>query len=79
MRTTRRLAGNGSSTGMTESHGYSIAGRDIPVARLLAIAKTDAEAAEIAREAQNGFLRLTYTRNYSRTAETPFNATSTLS
>lgn len=33
-----------------EKHGYSIAGRDIPVARLLAVAKTDAEAERVARE-----------------------------
>jgi alkanesulfonate monooxygenase SsuD/methylene tetrahydromethanopterin reductase-like flavin-dependent oxidoreductase (luciferase family) len=40
-----------------EAHGHSIAGRDIPVARLLAIAKTDAEAAEIAREGAKWLLK----------------------
>jgi alkanesulfonate monooxygenase SsuD/methylene tetrahydromethanopterin reductase-like flavin-dependent oxidoreductase (luciferase family) len=33
-----------------EDHGYSIAGREIPTARLLAIAPSDAEAAEVARQ-----------------------------
>ena len=32
-----------------EAHGHSIAGREIPMARLLAVAETDAEAEEIAR------------------------------
>lgn len=32
-----------------EAHGHSIAGRDIPMARLLAVAETDAAAEEIAR------------------------------
>ncbi len=32
-----------------EEHGHSIGGRDIPMARLIAIADTDAEAAEIGR------------------------------
>ena len=32
-----------------EVSGYSIAGRDLPMARLIAVADTDAEAAEIAR------------------------------
>jgi alkanesulfonate monooxygenase SsuD/methylene tetrahydromethanopterin reductase-like flavin-dependent oxidoreductase (luciferase family) len=33
-----------------KEHGYSIAGREIPMARLLAIASTDARAAEVARQ-----------------------------
>ncbi len=32
-----------------EANGYSIEGRDLPMARLIAVADTDAEAAEIAR------------------------------
>jgi alkanesulfonate monooxygenase SsuD/methylene tetrahydromethanopterin reductase-like flavin-dependent oxidoreductase (luciferase family) len=32
-----------------EAHGHSIAGREVPIARLLAIAATEAEAAEVAR------------------------------
>jgi alkanesulfonate monooxygenase SsuD/methylene tetrahydromethanopterin reductase-like flavin-dependent oxidoreductase (luciferase family) len=32
-----------------ESHGKTIAGREIPVVRLIAVADTDAEAAEVAR------------------------------
>jgi alkanesulfonate monooxygenase SsuD/methylene tetrahydromethanopterin reductase-like flavin-dependent oxidoreductase (luciferase family) len=32
-----------------ETHGYSIAGRDIPMTRLIAVAETDAEAEDIAR------------------------------
>ncbi|MGH7249244.1 MAG: LLM class flavin-dependent oxidoreductase, partial [Pseudomonadota bacterium] len=42
-----------------ETHGYSIEGRDIPTARLLAIADTDAEAAQIARQGA-GWLLKTY-------------------
>jgi alkanesulfonate monooxygenase SsuD/methylene tetrahydromethanopterin reductase-like flavin-dependent oxidoreductase (luciferase family) len=32
-----------------EAHGHSLAGRDIPIARLVAVAETDAAAEEIAR------------------------------
>ena len=39
------------------AHGHSIAGRDIPTARLLAIAATDAEAAEVAREGAQWLLK----------------------
>lgn len=42
-----------------ETHGYSIEGRDIPTARLLAIADTDAEAAQVARQGA-GWLLKTY-------------------
>jgi alkanesulfonate monooxygenase SsuD/methylene tetrahydromethanopterin reductase-like flavin-dependent oxidoreductase (luciferase family) len=40
-----------------EEHGYSIEGREIPVARLLAIASTDAEAAEVAHQGAHWMLR----------------------
>lgn len=40
-----------------ESHSYSIAGRQIPIARLLAIAPTDAEAAEVARQGASWLLK----------------------
>ena len=40
-----------------EAHGYSMAGRDVPMARLLAIAPSDAEAAEIAREGAKWLLK----------------------
>ncbi len=40
-----------------EEHGHSITGRDIPMARLLAIAPTDAEAADVAREGAKWLLR----------------------
>ncbi len=33
-----------------EAHGHSIAGREIPIARLLAVADTDEEALEVARQ-----------------------------
>lgn len=36
--------------GELEAHGYSLAGRDIPMARLVAISETDAAAEKIARE-----------------------------
>jgi alkanesulfonate monooxygenase SsuD/methylene tetrahydromethanopterin reductase-like flavin-dependent oxidoreductase (luciferase family) len=36
--------------GELESHGYTIAGRDLPMARFLAIADTDAEALAVARQ-----------------------------
>src|SRR5713101_7448106 len=39
------------------AHGHSIAGREIPTARLLAIAGTDAEAAEVAREGAQWLLK----------------------
>jgi alkanesulfonate monooxygenase SsuD/methylene tetrahydromethanopterin reductase-like flavin-dependent oxidoreductase (luciferase family) len=39
------------------SHGHSIDGRDIPIARLLAIAPTDREAAEVARQGAKWLLR----------------------
>jgi len=38
-------------------HGYTAEGRDTPIARLLAIAKTDAEAAEIARQGAQWLLK----------------------
>lgn len=40
-----------------EAHGHSIAGREIPIARLVAIAPTDAEAATVAREGAKWLLR----------------------
>jgi alkanesulfonate monooxygenase SsuD/methylene tetrahydromethanopterin reductase-like flavin-dependent oxidoreductase (luciferase family) len=40
-----------------EEHGHSLAGRDIPMARLIAIAPTDAEAADVAREGAKWLLR----------------------
>ncbi|MGH7917537.1 MAG: hypothetical protein ACREQE_08720, partial [Candidatus Binataceae bacterium] len=40
-----------------ETHGYSIQGRDIPIARFLAIAPTDAQAAEVARRGAQWLLR----------------------
>ncbi len=40
-----------------EAHGYSIEGREIPMARLLAIASTDNEAAEVARQGARWMLR----------------------
>jgi alkanesulfonate monooxygenase SsuD/methylene tetrahydromethanopterin reductase-like flavin-dependent oxidoreductase (luciferase family) len=40
-----------------EAHGHSLAGREIPIARLLAIAPTDAGAADVAREAAKWLLR----------------------
>lgn len=40
-----------------ERHGYSMKGREIPVTRLLAIAPTDREAAEVAREGARWLLR----------------------
>jgi len=40
-----------------ERHGYTIEGRQIPIARLLAIAHTDAEAAEVARQGANWLLK----------------------
>jgi alkanesulfonate monooxygenase SsuD/methylene tetrahydromethanopterin reductase-like flavin-dependent oxidoreductase (luciferase family) len=39
------------------AHGFSIDGRDIPTARLLAIAATDVEAARVAREGAKWLLR----------------------
>jgi alkanesulfonate monooxygenase SsuD/methylene tetrahydromethanopterin reductase-like flavin-dependent oxidoreductase (luciferase family) len=39
------------------AHGHSIAGREIPMARLVAIAPTDAEAATVAREGAKWLLR----------------------
>ena len=39
------------------AHGHSIDGREIPIARLLAIAPTDAEAATVAREGAKWLLR----------------------
>jgi alkanesulfonate monooxygenase SsuD/methylene tetrahydromethanopterin reductase-like flavin-dependent oxidoreductase (luciferase family) len=38
-------------------YGYSFAGRDIPMARLLAVASTDAEAAEVARQGAKWLLK----------------------
>ena len=38
-------------------YGYSFAGRDIPMARLLAVAPTDAEAAEVARQGATWLLK----------------------
>lgn len=40
-----------------EHHGYSFAGREIPTARLLAIAPSDAEAAEVARQGAKWLLK----------------------
>jgi alkanesulfonate monooxygenase SsuD/methylene tetrahydromethanopterin reductase-like flavin-dependent oxidoreductase (luciferase family) len=40
-----------------ERNGFSHQGRDIPVARLLAIAPTDAEAANVAREGAKWLLK----------------------
>jgi len=40
-----------------EAHGYSIEGRQIPTARLLAIAPTDAEAVEVARQGAKWLLK----------------------
>ncbi|MGH7965537.1 MAG: LLM class flavin-dependent oxidoreductase, partial [Candidatus Binatia bacterium] len=40
-----------------EEHGYSIAGRETPMARLLAIAPTDAKAKEIAYQGARWMLR----------------------
>lgn len=40
-----------------EAHGYTIAGRDIPMARLLAIASSEAEAVEVARQGAQWMLR----------------------
>jgi alkanesulfonate monooxygenase SsuD/methylene tetrahydromethanopterin reductase-like flavin-dependent oxidoreductase (luciferase family) len=40
-----------------EYHGFSIAGRETPTARLLAIAPTDAEAAEVARQGAKWLLK----------------------
>jgi alkanesulfonate monooxygenase SsuD/methylene tetrahydromethanopterin reductase-like flavin-dependent oxidoreductase (luciferase family) len=39
------------------AHGHSIEGREIPMARLIAIAPTDAEAAAVAREGAKWLLR----------------------
>ncbi len=39
------------------AHGHSIAGRDIPMARLLAIASTEAEAAAVARQGAQWMLK----------------------
>ncbi|MBV8356722.1 MAG: LLM class flavin-dependent oxidoreductase [Deltaproteobacteria bacterium] len=38
-------------------NGYTIGGREIPIARLLAIARTDAEAADVARDGAKWLLR----------------------
>jgi alkanesulfonate monooxygenase SsuD/methylene tetrahydromethanopterin reductase-like flavin-dependent oxidoreductase (luciferase family) len=38
-------------------HGHSSAGRDLPVALLLAIARTDAEAADVARQGAQWLLK----------------------
>jgi alkanesulfonate monooxygenase SsuD/methylene tetrahydromethanopterin reductase-like flavin-dependent oxidoreductase (luciferase family) len=38
-------------------HGHDMRGRDIPIARLIAIAPTDAEAAEVAREGARWLLK----------------------
>jgi alkanesulfonate monooxygenase SsuD/methylene tetrahydromethanopterin reductase-like flavin-dependent oxidoreductase (luciferase family) len=38
-------------------HGHAVAGREMPTARLLAIASTDAEAAEVAREGAKWLLK----------------------
>lgn len=40
-----------------ESHGHSIQGREIPMARLLAIAPTESEATQVAREGAKWLLR----------------------
>jgi len=40
-----------------DHHGYTSAGREIPTARLLAIAPTDAEAAEVARQGAKWLLK----------------------
>ena len=40
-----------------EEHGHSIVGRDIPMARLVAIASTDAEAVEVARQGAKWLLK----------------------
>ena len=40
-----------------DEHGFSIHGREIPTARLLAIGQTDAEAAEIARDGAEWLLK----------------------
>lgn len=40
-----------------QAHGHSIDGREIPVARLLAIAETDAAAADVAREGARWLLK----------------------
>ena len=39
------------------AHGYTIAGRDIPIARLLAIANTEAEASEVSRQGAQWLLK----------------------
>lgn len=38
-------------------HGHTVAGREMPTARLLAVASTDAEAAEVAREGAKWLLK----------------------
>ena len=39
------------------AHGHDMRGRDIPIARLIAIAPTDSEAAQVAREGANWLLK----------------------
>lgn len=52
-----------------ENHGHSIQGRQIPIARLLAIAPTDAGAAEVAREGAKWLLRTYVNPQGSRNSE----------
>ncbi|MCS6924762.1 MAG: LLM class flavin-dependent oxidoreductase [Candidatus Binatia bacterium] len=40
-----------------QAHGYTIAGRDIPMARLLAIASSEAQAVEVARQGAQWMLK----------------------
>jgi alkanesulfonate monooxygenase SsuD/methylene tetrahydromethanopterin reductase-like flavin-dependent oxidoreductase (luciferase family) len=54
-----------------EASGYSMAGRDIPMARLLAIAPSDAEAADIARQGAKWLLKTYVSREILGTRGDP--------
>ena len=52
--------------GELEKHGHSLLGRDIPMARLLAVAETREEAEKTARQARSGWWPPTSTPSTSR-------------